>query len=59
VKSDHVLHAHAQGIDEDKAYSRSFLHDRAIAVHCPRLMLNGCRRSLDLRPLSDKVRQYL
>jgi hypothetical protein len=59
MQSNHVLCVHAQMRGEDKAYSRSFLHDGAIEIHRPYLMLDRCRRSLDFCPFSDKVSQYL
>jgi hypothetical protein len=59
MQSDHVLHAHTQGRDEDKAYAGSFLHDRAIKVHDPGLVLDFRWWRLHLRPLGHEICEYL
>jgi hypothetical protein len=55
----HVLHADAQRRNEDKAYTGSFLHDRAIEIHGPRLVLDWRWWSLHLRPLGHEICEYL
>jgi hypothetical protein len=59
MKANHVPHAHAEWGDENQAQAGSLPHLRYVEVHCPVLLVDGCRRHLGLSSLRDEIGEYL